>query len=322
MTMPMIKCLSLVLYVITLASCQEQQLREQLRRQNVEIAALKTRLDDCRTKSEGTNQSKAVIAETVRELESMLKDLAAQTGEQDLLRTQARELTTDLEGNPDPSVSQRDLLRDLVEQIAENQRELMRDAESTNQKLAEARRQLADAGRDARATYEGRLTRAQKTILMYAEANKKLSDELKEANIALHSANGRIVELEDLVKATEELKHQVRAEADQLTEDRLTGHWTVGRKGELTERGVLRRANRFSRAFCPRCSNCSSCGTLKVTNGLELPIAAAVDKIEVMTEHPDDSFSIEPRGRGKSAVVIRRAEVFWNYGKCFIVTTN
>jgi DNA repair exonuclease SbcCD ATPase subunit len=318
----MIKCIALVLCVLTLASCREQQPQEELRRQNVEIARLKTQLDDCRTKSEGTNQSKAVIAETVRELESMLKDLAAQNGEQDLLRTQARELTVDLEDNPDPSVSQRDLLRSLVEQIAENQRELMRYAESTNQKLAEAHRQLASAGRDAKATYERRLEKAQKTILMYAEANKKLSDELGEANKALRNANGRIVELEDLVKATEILKQQVKAEADQLTAARLAGHWTVGRKSDLTKRGVLRRANRFSRAFCPRCSNCSSCATLNVSDGLELLIDAPADRVEVMTEHPDDSFSIEPRGHGKSAVVIRRAEIFWNYGQCLIVATN
>lgn len=320
--MKTIERIAAVLIALTLAGCREQQLQEELQRQKVETAALRTQLDDCRTKSEGTNQSKAVIADTVLELESMLKDLAAQNGEQDSLRTQARELTADLQETADPSVSQRDLLRNLVEQIAENQRELMRDAENTSAKLAEAQRQLASEGRHAQATYERRLEKAQKTILMYAEANKSLSDELAQANDALRKSNGRIVELEDLVKATEELKQQVKAEAEQLAEDRLAGHWIFGRKGDLTRRGVLRRANRFSRAFCPRCSNCSSCAALKVSDGLELPIDAPLEKVEVMTEHPDDSFSVESRGQRQSAVVIHRAEIFWTYGKCLIVAIN
>lgn len=252
----------------------------------------------------------------------MLEQLSAEDGEQNALRAEARELTAEVEGSSDPSVSQRDLLRNLVEQIADNQRELMRAAESAHQKLAEAQRQLASAGPSAQASYERRLQRAQSTIMAYAEANKTLSAELENANEALRKASGRIVELQDLVDATARLNHRAQAEADRLTTESVKGHWALGRKRDLADRGVLRRANRFSRAFCPRCSNCSACEALTVADDMELPLNAPVGKVEIMTEHPDDSFSVEARGGARSAIVIRDADTFWRFGKCLVVAIN
>jgi septal ring factor EnvC (AmiA/AmiB activator) len=322
MTLDNTRPAALAVLILLTASCanKERELRDELAAAQVTIASQQKQLQDRDARIQDLSQSKTVFAETVLEIERSLERLGARVPEATILKEQ-------IEGGLAIG-SQRERLQDMVAQLERIHDDLNRQAHNAHDKLAAAEKKLAAADSVTKALYEQRLRWLGQSLRLLADENRdlredivKYQNQLLDAQHTIDTLSGeRDAQTKARVDAEAQLERERQARTAESRE-RYLGRGKIAPKRTLRELRLIVRPSGISRDYKPACSRCSACEEMDLSTApaFRVEVPAPYDAVKVYTEHPTGSWHQERDGRDKTAIVITNPEIFWKYGKCFIV---
>ncbi len=209
-----------------------------------------------------------------------------------------------------------ELSDNVKDQINEDILTIYRLMEENKQKLEQLKKQLkASNNKNAQLL---------KTIQLYEEQLQakdeeinQLKKKLEELNINIQQLNSQIADLQqtvDTMKQVQEVQQQKLQEQDIILH---TAYYVVGTKQELTEHGVLDRKGLLSKLSITGNFDKSYFTKIDTRQVTEIPVMAK--KIQIMTTHPSDSYTLEQEGNLIKAIKITNPEKFWETSKFLVV---
>ncbi|MBR1626726.1 MAG: hypothetical protein IJ681_06235 [Bacteroidales bacterium] len=142
----------------------------------------------------------------------------------------------------------------------------------------------------------------------------KLTEDLKNKDVELKNLNTQVIQLQEQSKKN-------KAELLKLEDERYTGYFIVGTKKELKKAGLIDTKGGFigigKTTTMASNGDVSMMKKIDIRNLSEIPLTG--QKVEILTSHPNNSYSLQGNTSKPSSLLITSADEFWQASRCLVI---
>ncbi len=164
----------------------------------------------------------------------------------------------------------------------------------------------------------------QKTLALYEQQMKQkdteintLKKKLEDMDFNMKDLNKKIAEMKANIDTMQDIQKQQNQKLNQQDKALHTVYYVVGTKSELKDHGILTKSGFLSKLSIDPNFDKSYFTSVDNRNLTEIPIDSK--KVELMTKHPDGSFSIVEKNGRISKIKITDQNKFWSLSKFCVI---
>lgn len=280
---------SLISFVVAFSSCGDE---EELEKQQATIDSLENVL----------NESEAQVEEYLSAFNDIKDNL-------DLIKQ--KEHIIDLN-----TVDTSEMSPDMVDQINNDITTIYELMQENKQALATLRSKMSSSGVKNKELND--------MLSLYEEQMVQKDEEITILKEKLESLNFNMQELEDQVanmKSDIDTLEQINEDQDQTINEQdillHTTYYVLGTKDELKNNGILSKDGVLSKLSLDPNFNKSYFTKIDYRDLNEIPINSK--KLEILTKHPSNSFSLEENDGQIVKLVIKNQDEFWSLSKFLVI---
>lgn len=278
--------ISAITAVLAFSSCEMITKKEQ-------IKSLQDRIDYLENVNSQKEASMSLLAETMADIQNNIATIKEKEGI----------ISVSLSEGQDKSQIQNDL-------------DAIKDALDANKKkVASLQAQLAKSNKNGK-----ELEAIIKTLNAQIEEQNseiaKLSTMLEEKNIEIGFLNNAVIKLSTSVDSLATAKADVDQALATATDNIETGYYIVAEKSFLKEQGLLETGLFKGKKVTGKVDN-KLFTKVNVTELSSLPLN--VTRAQIVSAHPENSYSLDEDEEGKITLNIKNKEAFWNSTKYLII---
>lgn len=278
--------ISAITAVLAFSSCEMITKKEQ-------IKSLQDRIDYLENVNSQKEASMSLLAETMADIQNNIATIKEKEGI----------ISVSLAEGQDKSQIQNDL-------------DAIKDALDANKKkVASLQAQLAKSNKNGK-----ELEAIIKTLNAQIEEQNseiaKLSTMLEEKNIEIGFLNNAVIKLSTSVDSLATAKADVDLALATATDNIETGYYIVAEKSFLKEQGLLETGLFKGKKVTGKVDN-KLFTKVNVTELSSLPLN--VTRAQIVSAHPENSYSLDEDEEGKITLNIKNKEAFWNSTKYLII---
>lgn len=176
------------------------------------------------------------------------------------------------------------------------------------------------AANSKNAEYEGVIKVLQSQIDQQNAEIERLSKMLDEKNVEIGFLNNAVIRLSTSVDSLAVAKQATDRNLQAATDNLNTGYYIIAEKSVLKENNILSPNGLFSKKVLSADVNTSLFTRVNITEVDEIPLSCKRPK--VLTNHPEDSYSIETDADGIATLVIKDKASFWKVSKFLVVQSR
>lgn len=141
-----------------------------------------------------------------------------------------------------------------------------------------------------------------------------LTNDLKDKNIQLNNLNEQVAKLQQDSKKN-------KAELSKLEDERYTGYFFVGTKKELKQAGLIDTKGGFigigKTITMANNGDISAMKKVDTRNLNEIPLTG--QKVQILTNHPANSYVLQGSQSKPSSLMITSVDDFWKLSRCLVI---
>ncbi len=141
-----------------------------------------------------------------------------------------------------------------------------------------------------------------------------LTEELKDKNVELTNLNSQVTKLQEENK-------KAKADLSKLEDERYSAYFVVGTKKELKALGLIDTKGGFigigKTTTLATNGDISTMKKIDIRNVNEIPLTG--QRVEVLTSHPSNSYSLQGPQNKPSSLLITSSEEFWQASRCLVI---
>ncbi len=275
---------SAVAVALTLASCDNQQAK---------IDSLSAKLDSLQAVSDLKDSSMGMLAETMADIQNNISAIKEKEG-----------------------IISVSLAEGAGQDQIQNDLEAIRQAlENNKKKVASLRAQLSKATKNNK-ELEAIISTLNTQIEQQNAEIAKLNNMLEEKDIEIGFLNNAVIRLSTSVDSLATAKEDVDQKLATATDNIETGYYIVGTKSDLKEKGLL-ETGLFKGKKATGNVDESLFTKVNVTELTSLPLN--VKKAQVVSTHPEDSYTLDEDSEGFITLNIKDKVAFWKTSKYLII---
>jgi hypothetical protein len=272
--------------------------------------------EEAQQSADQANAAAAEMSETLRMVEESLTVLGAEW-------PHMQQLAQDFETGVREGHSNRDTLRQMLEQLATMQMQFERRATEAEGKLSEIQRKADGLKPEAFQRIAGHLETTKLQLQRYVEDNKQLRETLLDYKTQLEDAKAKIgaqeetikqqqVLIEEQKKRIEEKNRGIGADENAMVRVRIATIADLRRAGVITGCRICTK-----RPFCGGCG----CEVREMPGDGVFIVPAPLAKVKIFSIHPDGSFSKQANGPYQTTIRIPEGAFseFWKLSDCLII---
>lgn len=275
---------SAVAVALTMASCDNQQAK---------VDALTAKLDSLQAVSDLKDSSMGMLAETMSDIQNNISAIKEKEGI----------ISVSLAEGADENQIQSDL--EAIRQALENNKK----------KVANLQAQLSKATKNSK-ELEAIIGTLNAQIEQQNAEIAKLNSMLEEKNIEIGFLNNAVIRLSSSVDSLATAKEDVDQKLATATDNIETGYYIVGTKSDLKSKGLL-ETGLFKGKKATGNVDESLFTKVNVTELSSLPLN--VKKAQVVSTHPEDSYTLDEDTEGMITLNIKDKASFWKTSKYLII---
>ncbi len=212
-------------------------------------------------------------------------------------------------------------------QLSENVKDQINQDIQTIYSLMQENKQKLEALKKQLAASRNKNRQLLKTIQLYEQQIQlkdqeinKLRKRLEEMNINIQQLNEQVTQLKQNVDTLKQIQQQQQQKIQQQDIALHTAYYVVGTKRELIDHGVVNRQGFLSKLDITADFDKSYFTEIDIRRVTRIPVMAK--KIQIMTKHPSDSYTLEKNGKQIEYLVITEPDKFWETSKFLVIMTK
>ena len=266
-----------------------------------------------------------------KELESLRQqnqDLSEQIEKKDSTITQLKQLNNRIEKNLQLIIQRRGIdsvvLQSLNRDKLSSRLKGLNEAMESKEKEVEALQNQLRGARYQAGQYKKQVNQLAGEVRSLEDSLKAINEDLmaktqsiKKMTLEMETKDSTIA---DLQEKNEEYLESIRKKDEVMN----TAYYSVGAEKDLQKDGVVIKVGGFlgflgqTPVLNPE-FNRADFETYQIPNGHDITIEAPKRKIELVTTHPDNSYTLKEPNDGTTVLTVTDEEQFWRAGKYLVV---